>query len=314
MLTPELVYHASVTVTLGLLLALIVVWLRRDLRQGMATMCGTMIIGLLGLVALQRVETALVTGTIANAVREVLLLLIAIGFARIAIVFMFQAVLKRLSVPRILADALIVVVLIVFALYRMNAVGVNLAGIITTSAIVSGGIALSLREPLENLWGGIALQLDNTCRIGDWIRVDGITGQIVGIRWRYLSLATNTNETVIIPNAQLTKNRVVVLARRGDDRVPQRRDVEFSVSYDTPPARVIAVVEEALARSEIRNVTANPPVMVVCTGFGDSAIHFVVRYGLTNLAATCGPIRRCACTSRRRLRAMAWKCRCLSAC
>ena len=45
------------------------------------------------------------------------------------------------------------------------------------------------------------------------------------------------------------------------------------------------MVEEALARAEIRNVAANPAVMVVCTGFGDSAIHFVVRYGLANLAA-----------------------------
>ena len=285
MLSPELVYHASVTVTFGLLLALFVIWLRRDLGQSMAVMSGTMIVGLIGLAVLQRIESMLVTGTMANVVREAMLLLIAVGFIRIAIVFLFQGVLKRLNVPRILADALIVVVLIVFALYRMNAVGVNLASIITTSAIVSGGIALSLREPLENLWGGIALQLDNTCRIGDWIRMDGVSGQIVGIRWRYLSLATNTNETVIIPNSQLTKNRVTVLARRGDDRVPQRRDVEFSVSYDVPPARVIAVVEEALARSEIRNVVANPPILVVCTGFGDSAIHFVVRYGLTNLSA-----------------------------
>ncbi len=283
MLTPELVYHASVTVAAGLLFALIVIWLRRDLAHGMAAMAGTMIVGLLGLVVLQRVETELVTGTIANAVREAMLLLIAIGFIRIALVFLFEGVLKRLNVPRILADALFVVVLIVFALYRMNAVGVNLAGIITTSAIVSGGIALSLREPLENLWGGIALQLDNTCRIGDWIRLDGVTGQVVGIRWRYLSLATVTNETVIIPNGQLTKNRVTVLGRRGDDRVPFRRDVEFSVSYDVPPARVIAVVEEALARAEIRNVAANPPIVVLCTGFGDSAIHFIVRYGLSTL-------------------------------
>ncbi len=284
MLTPELVYHASVMVTVGLLLALFVVWLRRDLGQLMAVMSGTMIVGVIGLVILQRIESMLVTGTIANAVREAMLLLIAVGFIRIALVFLFQGLLKRLNVPRILGDVLFALLLVVFGLYRMNAVGVNLASIITTSAIVSGGIALSLREPLENLWAGMALQLDNTCRIGDWIRIDGVTGQIVGVRWRYLSLATNTNETVMIPNMQMTKNRVIVLARRGEERVPQRRDVEFSVSYDVPPARVIAVVEDALARSEIRNVSTNPKAIAMCVGFGDNAIHFVVRYGLANLS------------------------------
>ena len=284
MLSPELVYHASVTVTVGLLFALFVVWLRRDLVKAMATMSGTMIVGLLGLVVLQRIETVLVTGPIAAAVREAMLLLVAVGFIRITVMFVFQGVLKRLNVPRILGDVLIALLLVVFALYRMDAVGVNLASIITTSAVITGVIAFSLQETLGNLWGGIALQLDNTCRIGDWIRMDGVSGQIVGIRWRYLSLATNTNETVIIPNGQLTKNRVMVLARRGDDRVPQRRDVEFAVSYEVPPARVVAVVEEALARAEIRHVAANPPVLVVCTGFGDSAIHYTVRYGLTNLS------------------------------
>ena len=38
MLTPELVYHASVMVAVGLLLALFVIWLRRDLGQSMAVM------------------------------------------------------------------------------------------------------------------------------------------------------------------------------------------------------------------------------------------------------------------------------------
>ena len=84
--------------------------------------------------------------------------------------------LKRLAIPRILGGRADRVVLIVFALFRMKVVGVNLAGIITTSAVITGVIAFSLQETLGNLWGGIALQLDNTCRIGDWIRMDGVIG------------------------------------------------------------------------------------------------------------------------------------------
>jgi small-conductance mechanosensitive channel len=49
-------------------------------------------------------------------------------------------------------------------------------------------------------------------------------------------------ETVIIPNSQLIKNRVTVLGRRGDERIPARRNVDFSVTYDTPPSRVIAAI------------------------------------------------------------------------
>jgi small-conductance mechanosensitive channel len=161
--------------------------------------------------------------------------------------FAFRAALGKVAVPQILADVLMALVLIVFVFWRMTAVGVNLAGIVTTSAVVTGVLAFSLQETLGNLWGGIQLQLDNTCRIGDWIQVDTVMGQVIDIRWRYMAVATNSGETVIIPNGSFSKSRVIVLSRRGDKRIPWRREVAFAVSYDTPPARVIAAVE---ARAE----------------------------------------------------------------
>ena len=282
--TPELIYDAELFVAKGLALALATLWLRRDLRQNMFNMSIAMGVGLVGLVLLARFGSAINDATITNVAREVLLLLIAIGFTRIILMFVFQGVLKRLAIPRILADVLIAVVLVVFGLVRMKVVGVNLAGIITTSAVITGVIAFSLQETLGNLWGGIALQLDNTCRIGDWIRMEGASGQVVGIRWRYTSIATNSGETINIPNSQLIKNRVTVLGRRGDERIPSRREVEFKVSYDVPPSRVIAAVADGLAHAEIRNVAARPPLIVNCTDFEDSAIHYSVRYWCTDLA------------------------------
>lgn len=282
--TADLIFDAQLFVAAGLALALATIALRRDLRRNMITMAVTMGVGLVGLIVLARYGSALTDATITAVVRETLLLLVAIGFTRILVMFVFQVALARLAIPRILSDVLIAVVLIVFGIIRMKVVGVNLAGIITTSAVITGVIAFSLQETLGNLWGGIALQLDNTCRIGDWIRMEGVSGQVVGIRWRYTSIATNINETVIIPNSQLIKNRVTVLGRRGDDRVPYRHDVEFTVAYNVPPSRVVAAVVDALARAEIRNVAAQPPLVVNCTGFGESGIHYAVRYGLTNLA------------------------------
>ena len=107
--TPQLFVAA------GLALALVTLWLRRDLRQNMINMSIAMGVGLVGLVLLARYGVALTDATITSVVREALLLLVAIGFTRIALMFVFQAVLRRLAIPRILADVLIAVVLIVFA-------------------------------------------------------------------------------------------------------------------------------------------------------------------------------------------------------
>src|SRR5262249_29168957 len=192
----------------GLVLALVTLRLAPPLRKTMVNMVLVMVVGMLGLFALTKMGGPVAETTLAVVARELAFLLVAIGVTLVLLNFLFQAVLAKAGLPRILADVMLVLLLIAFVLYRMNATGVNLASIITTSAVITGVIAFSLQETLGNLWGGIALQMDNTCRIGDWIRIAGVTGQIVGIRWRCLAVATANGETVIIPNKQLITHQV----------------------------------------------------------------------------------------------------------
>ncbi len=280
--TYETIHDASLFAAVGLLLAIITMRRARPFRKGMVTMVILMALSLGALTALSWYGTAIESRMLVTVLREVALLVLAFALIRICVIFLFEAVLLQVAVPRMMADVLLVVTLVVYVIYRLNEVGVNLASLITTSAVLTGVLAFSMQEMLGNLWGGIALQADNTCRIGDWIRVDGVVGQIIGIRWRCLAVATNDGETVMIPNAHLVKGRVTVLARRGDMKVPWRRPVEFSVSYETSPSRVIAVVEAMLARAEIPNVATEPRAVCTCRSFDDNAIHYAVLYWLTD--------------------------------
>jgi len=280
----DLILNATLFAAAGLVLALATMRLARPVRKATLNMALIMVAGVLGLVALAQFSGTLADMTIIVVLRELSLLFVAVGLVLILLSFLFQGLFAKAAVPRILSDVLLVLLLIGFALYRMSVSGVNLGGIITTSAVITGVIAFSLQETLGNLWGGIALQLDNTCRLGDWIRVEGVTGQIVGIRWRCLAVATNSGETVMIPNAHLIKNQVTVLARRGDQKIPWRRRVEFPVAYDVAPSKVIAVVETALARAEIPYVATEPAAFCTCIEFGDQSIRYGVLYWLADLA------------------------------
>ncbi|MEP7274985.1 MAG: mechanosensitive ion channel family protein [Betaproteobacteria bacterium] len=281
--TFETVYDAFCYTLAGILLALVTMRARRDLRAGSVQMIGLLLIGLALLWSLFQFGEGLAKGPLAVTFREVLLFLITVGFVRIAITFLFQTLLRKSDIPRILADVLFVLVLIAYAIYRLHVVGVNPLSLGVSATAIAAGVAVSLKDALTNLWGGIAVQLDNTARIGDWVRIDNVTGQIIDIRWRYVSVATNSGETVIIPNGHLVQNRVTVLARRGDQRIPWRREIEFHVSYTVAPSRVIAVVQAALARAEVANVAVNPPMVVTLKEFGDSGIGYAVLYWLTDL-------------------------------
>jgi small-conductance mechanosensitive channel/CRP-like cAMP-binding protein len=277
-------HEALLFAAAGGLLALVMMRWKPETRAGLIPMLSIVAIAVAGLSALARFGAGLEGTKAGIALREGLLIVATIGFVRILLVFVFQGVLARMTLPRILADVLFALSLVVWAIYRMDVLGVNLAGIVTTSAILGTGVAFSLREPLTNLWGGLALQLDNTYRIGDWVRVDDAMGQVVGIRWRYTALATNSGETLIMPNSALIKTRVHVLARRGDLRIPWRRPIEINVGYEWPPSRVIDVVEAALARADMPNVSRAPAPICTCAAFEASSIKYAVLYWLTDLS------------------------------
>jgi CRP-like cAMP-binding protein len=97
-----------------------------------------------------------------------------------------------------------------------------------------------------------------------------------------MAIATITNETIVIPNSTVMKNRITVVARRGEERTPWRRHVPFEVEFDYPPARVIVQVEKELANARIPNVASVPAPSVGCVAFKDSGIEYAVAYDLTD--------------------------------
>jgi small-conductance mechanosensitive channel/CRP-like cAMP-binding protein len=268
----------------SLALVALALLVRSPARHAMLGMLTVTALGVVGLWTYARYGDAIRSATASLLIREAALAVVTFGVIQIFVLFVFQTVLAQRRIPRILNEFVVALGLIAYAIYRLDAVGVNLASLITTSAVVTGALAFSAQETLGNLWGGIAIQLEKTCRIGDWVRIDSVTGQVVSIRWRYMAIATITNETIVIPNSTVMKNRITVVARRGEERTAWRRHVPFEVEFDYPPARVIAQVEKELAHANIPFVAQQPPPAVACIAFKDSGIEYAVAYDLTDAA------------------------------
>ena len=71
---------------------------------------------------------------------------------------------------------------VAWGMVRLRYAGPALSGIIATSEVITAVLAFSMQDTLGNILGGIALQLDDSLGVGDWIKVDDITSRVVDIR------------------------------------------------------------------------------------------------------------------------------------
>src|SRR5437868_9312737 len=195
----------------------------------------------------------------------------------------------RIEIANIVHDLALGAAYILAFMGMLHRSGVQLSGIIATSAVVTVVLGLSLQATLGNVLGGIALQLDDSIHVGDWLQLpSGQQGKVKAICWRHTVVETRNWDTIIVPNSSLLAENIIILGQRSDHPTQHRIWVYFNVDFRYSPEEVINVVEDALQSTPVPNVAAFPPPNCICFDFahqgGESYAHYAVRYWLTDLA------------------------------
>ncbi len=196
----------------------------------------------------------------------------------------------RVKVAPIATDVATGAAYVLAALVVLRHAGLELSGIVATSAVVTGILALSLQATLGNVIGGLALQLDDSVRVGDWVQLEsGRQARVRQIRWRHTVLETRDWDTLIVPNAALLSAQLLILGKREGQPLLHRMWVYFNVDFRFSPSEVIEAIETSLRAAPIEGVAVTPPPNCVCMDFAkdrrDSFACYAVRYWLTDLAA-----------------------------
>src|SRR5262249_29093834 len=188
--------------------------------------------------------------------------------------------------PPIAQDLLVGLAYVAIAILILSRSGIDLHGIIATSAVITAIIGFSLQDTLGNIMGGMALQMEHTIRVGDWIRVDDLEGKVKQIRWRQTSVETRNWDTIVIPNSVLMKAKVTLLGHRTGSPLQHRQWVYFRVDLSHSPTKVIHTVETVLQAESSRCIAAEPKAHCIVTDFKDGDATYAVRYWLTDLSQT----------------------------
>ncbi|MDM8568556.1 mechanosensitive ion channel, partial [Thiotrichales bacterium HSG1] len=83
-----------------------------------------------------------------------------------------------------------------------------------TSALATGGVVtillgLAVQVDLSNIFAGIALSIEDSFHIGDWIKVENYEdGKVVDMNWRVTKIETRTGHILSIPNSIVSSSNI----------------------------------------------------------------------------------------------------------
>jgi len=195
-----------------------------------------------------------------------------------------NAMRTRAGVPPLLRGLAVGTVTFVgmFALLTWFFPGLSLTPMFVTSGVVSIVVGLAIQDPLSNLIAGVLMTVERPFRMGDWIQIGNLQGEVVDITWRATRIRTRENDVVLIPNSVTAKESLI----NYDQPSPVHMlKIKVGIAYDTPCALVTAALVEAATKVE--SVLTNPPPSAHLRDFADSAQVYELRVWIDN--AESGP-------------------------
>lgn len=175
------------------------------------------------------------------------------------------------------------VILVVFAITAFSVTGVNVGAALATLGLAGLALAFALQNILENFVAGLLLLIRKPFRAGDQIRSADLEGTVQEIDLRVTRIISYDGELVLIPNADVFRNPIVNLTRRGR----RRTIVSVGVDYRDDHERARDVLLEAVRG--VSGVLDQPEARVLLHELGESAVEFHLLYwSLPDIATVIG--------------------------
>ena len=161
---------------------------------------------------------------------------------------------------------LIFLVALLQALEKLSVpIGPALAGI----GVAGVGIGLALQSVLGNLVAGLCIIFTKPFRVGEWIEIAGVSGQVTKIELFSTVLLHVDQSRVLIPNRKIIGE---ILHNYGKVR---QLDLSVGVAYGTNLTNALTVVRNVLSQNT--RVLKEPVPVVGVTMLADSSINIAVK-------------------------------------
>ncbi len=151
--------------------------------------------------------------------------------------------------------------------------GINVTALIASLGLGGLAFALAAKDTAANLFGSIAILMDKSIQIGDWIKLEGVDGFVEDIGMRTTKVRTFDKSLIIIPNQIIANSKIENMSRRNSRRISFR----IGLTYDTTNEQIEKITKEIKQMLDSHSgVDQNDLNLVYFDSFGDSAKEIFV--------------------------------------
>ncbi|WP_269518187.1 mechanosensitive ion channel family protein [Alteromonas sp. BMJM2] len=157
-------------------------------------------------------------------------------------------------------------IMILMLMSALRELGFDLSVILGAAGILSVAIGFASQTSASNLISGIFLMMERPFSIGDVIRVEQTTGEVISIDLLSVKIRTFDNLFVRVPNESMIKTQVTTLTR-----FPIRRaDLQVGIAYKEDISKVRALLDEIADKNPL--CLSEPAPLFILLGFGTSSV------------------------------------------
>jgi small conductance mechanosensitive channel len=156
-----------------------------------------------------------------------------------------------------------------FAILALQNLGVELLPLIAGLSIAGAGIALATQGILSNVFAGLTIIFTKPYRVGDYIEIVAVQGQVQLITIFSTTLLHADHSRVVVPNRKVVGE---ILHNYGQIR---QAEVKVGVGYEVDLPQAIAAIRELVLANT--RVLRDPPPQVQVVALAESMVQIALK-------------------------------------
>ena len=210
------------------------------------------------------------------------LIIITIFWALIAIVEALKGILYRYSdandhLSKEMSAFIVRIIKIVIFAIGLSAIlyswGVNVTALIASLGLGGLAFALAAKDAASNLFSSIALLMDKSIKVGEWVKIGSVEGVVEDVGMRTTKIRSFQKSLITVPNQVVANSPIENFSRRGIRRIKMR----IGLTYDTTSEQIENITQEIRGMLKAHpGISQKDTILVNFDSFGDSALSIFI--------------------------------------